>query len=312
MDTRFGAVRIIPGEDKSRFPHCTSLFIDDDVKTVVDPGAGVKTLSALKESTAVDMVIDTHCHFDHISCNYLFDTARIFINEQEASCFRDRRNLGALLGMKEVYGSDWVDRWVERISDPATKPSPYSPQNSHNWWLSTARVDGEYRWGDVMDFGRTRMHIIGAPGHSAGFSCLYFPEHGAMYVADIDLTSFGPWYGGSDGDIDAFISSCSLISSMDCDTFITGHEHGVVRREDFLAGLERFLAMIDERDERIRSLLKKPLTLEEIAESGPIYGRKYHSAAWVYMWEYLMVKKHVERMTARGRINDVGGRYAAA
>jgi len=306
MNTRFGPIRVIPGEDRCRFPHCTSLFIDDEVKVLIDPGAGLKTLTALKQETQVDLVINTHYHFDHISYNYLFDQARIMIHEKEAPCFRERRNLGSLLGMQEVYGPEWVDGWIARIADPAAIQSPFSPQNRHQWWLSTARVDEEYRWGDVLDFGKTRMEIIGTPGHSQGFSCMNFPDHGVMYVADIDLTSFGPWYAGSDSDIDLFISSCEKIKTIDCEQFITGHERGVLGREDFLAGLDRFIAIIDQRDRAILSVLTRPLPLREIVDRGLIYSSKYHVDAWIYMWEFIMIKKHIRRMVDRGQISDLG------
>ena len=106
MNTRFGPIRVIPGEDRCRFPYCASLLIDDEVKVLIDPGAGLKTLTTLKQKTSIDLVINTHYHFDHIAYNYLFDQARLLINEQEAPCFRERKNLGALLGMEEVYGPD--------------------------------------------------------------------------------------------------------------------------------------------------------------------------------------------------------------
>jgi hydroxyacylglutathione hydrolase len=303
---QFGHIRVIPGEDKCRFPHCTSVFIDDEVKVVIDPGAGLKTLTALKQDTSIDIVINTHYHFDHIAYNYLFDKARIIINEKEAPFFRERKNLGALLGMEEVYGPEWVDGWIARIADPAAEQSPFSPQNRHEWWMSTSRMDGEYRWGDVMAFGKTRMEVIGTPGHSKGFSCMYFPDHGVMYVADIDLTSFGPWYAGSDGDIDLFISSCEKLKAIDCEYFITGHEKGVLNRKDFLAGLEEFIEIIDQRDRKILSILTKPLSLPEIVDQGLIYNSKYHVDAWIYMWEFIMIKKHIRRMIDRGQINDLG------
>ncbi len=309
MNTRFGPIRVIPGEDRCRFPHCTSLFIDDEVKVLIDPGAGLNTLTALKQETVIDVVINTHYHFDHIAYNYLFDQARIIINEQEAPCFRQRKNLGAFLGMNEVYGPDWVDGWIARIADPAAKQSPFSPQNRHEWWMSTSRVDGEYKWGDVMDFGRTRMEVIGTPGHSKGFSCMNFPDHGVMYVADIDLTSFGPWYAGSDSDIDLFISSCERIKAIDCKYFITGHEKGILERGDFFAGLDRFIEIIDKRDRKILAVLTRPLSLQEIVDHGLIYNSKYHVDAWIYMWEFIMIKKHVRRMIDKGQLNDLGNNF---
>jgi len=311
MDKHFGRIRVIPGENKCRFPNCTSVLIDDDVKVLIDPGAGLQTLTALKQEIPIDLVINTHYHFDHIAYNYLFDRARILINEPEARCFRERKHLGALLGMDEVYGPDWVYGWMDRIADPAAAQSPFSPQNRHEWWMSTARVDGEYRWGDVLNFGGTRMEVIGAPGHSHGFSCMNFPDHGVMYVADIDLTSFGPWYAGSDSDIDLFIASCAKLKEIDCDVFITGHEAGILNRKDFLAGLDRFLEIIGERDRKILSVLDRPLSLTEIVDCGLIYSGKYHADAWIYMWELVMIKKHVRRLVDRGLVSDLGDKFAA-
>jgi hydroxyacylglutathione hydrolase len=104
MNTQFGSIRVIPGEGGSRFPYCTSLFIDDDVKVLIDPGAGLKSLNALKQDACVDIVVNTHYHYDHISCNHLFEESRIIINEEEAQCYRDRKFLAMNLGMEEVYG----------------------------------------------------------------------------------------------------------------------------------------------------------------------------------------------------------------
>jgi glyoxylase-like metal-dependent hydrolase (beta-lactamase superfamily II) len=312
MKTRFGLINIIPGENKSRFPCCTSLYLDDDVKVLIDPGAGYQRLNELRHKVSIDIVINTHYHFDHIAFNYLFEDAHIIINDKEAECFHNRKIIGSLLGMEEVYGSAWVKDWLSRIAKPDTQQSPFSPQNSHRWWISTSRVDGEYTWGDVMDFGKTHMHVLGAPGHSGGFSCMYFPEYGVIYVGDLDLTPFGPWYGGSDGDIDKFISTCHEIEHMDAKFFITGHEAGIVTKDEFQKGMVRFLDIIEHRDRKIISLLSQPISLEELVDQGPIYGKKYHGDAWIYMWEFIMVKKHILRMIDQGLIANVDGVLVAA
>ena len=293
---------MIPGEDTGRFPYCTSIFLDDDIKVLIDPGAGYQRLCDLKKEVDIDMVINTHYHFDHISYNYLFDRAQILLNEKEAVCFRDRKVLGSFLGMEEVYGRAWVDAWLKRIADPNTEQSPFSPQNNHQWWLSTARIDGRYKWGEVLAFGKIKMQVIGAPGHSAGFSCMYFPDYGVIYTADLDLTAFGPWYGGSDGDIDLFISSCKEIENIDAEFFITGHEIGIVSRDEFQKRMKGFLEIIEKRDKIIIAVLSKPRTLKELVDHGVIYGKKYHVDAWVYMWEHVMIKKHVHRLIKRQQV----------
>ena len=299
--TTLGIISVIHGENGSRFPYSNTLFINDEMKAVIDTGAGEAPLSELKQNKRIDLVINTHFHFDHIAYNYLFSDSANLINERESKCFRDRRNIGVNLGIEEVYGSEEVDRWLNRISHPDTRQSPYSPQNNHKWWLSTTRFDGDYPWGHVFDFGKTKMHVIAAPGHSEGFCCMYFPDDGIVYVADIDLTSFGPWYGGTDGNIELFIESCRRIEILDAETYITGHEAGILKKREFQTGLDIFLEKINERDYRVLAALKEPVTLEDIAGQGLIYGRKYHVDEWVYMWNYLMTKKHVERLVRLGQ-----------
>jgi hydroxyacylglutathione hydrolase len=307
--TEFGPLKVIPGENGSRFPFSSTLFIDDDVKVVIDTGAGSKAMRELKEKQRIDMVINTHYHFDHMAYNYLFDESKILINDREAECYRDRSRIGFLLGMVEVYGEEWADAWLDRIANPDTEQTPYSPQNNHKWWLSSARVDEEYSWGDIIDFGRTKAHVIGTPGHSEGFCCMYFPDLGVAYVADFDLTAFGPWYGGTDGDIDLFIESCRNIAQLDAKYFITGHEIGILEKNDFKIGLDKYLHQIEKRDSLILSKLSEPLTLEDVADMGLIYGKKFHEDAWVAMWNHLMTKKNLLRLVRNGKVKLVDNKY---
>ena len=305
----FGKIKVIQGRNNGRFPFCNSLLIDDGMKVVIDPGAGLERMTQVRDLVNIDLVINTHFHFDHIAYNYLFNQSRIYINDIESECYRDRKKILKRLGMTDYYGDDWSEGWLDRISRPASVQSPYSPQNRHEWWLSTDRVDGTYRWGDVMDFGATRMEIIGTPGHSAGFCCLHFPHEGVVYTGDIDLTSFGPWYFGADGDIDQFIKSSEIIANLDAETYITGHEAGIVNRDDFQLGLRKYIEIIKKRGDRILAALAKPLSLKDLCSLGLIYGKKFIVDEWVRAWDALTVKKHLDRLLTNGMITYSNSKY---
>jgi hypothetical protein len=73
-----------------------------------------------------------------------------------------------------------------------------------------------------------------------------------------------------------------------------------------------FLEKIDERDSRILSLITEPKTLDEIAGRGPVYGKKFLVDDWIYMWNKLMVKKHMQRLVRNGTVVTNGDRYALA
>lgn len=306
----FGKIKVVRGNNGGRFPFCHSIFVDDSTKVVIDPGAGREPLENLREHFSVDLVINTHFHFDHIAYNYLFEGTPIYLNDLEGGCYQDRREIADRLGMTDIYGKDWFYGWLERISLPDSPQSPYTPQNRHEWWLSTARIDGRYRWGDILDFGSVKMEVVGTPGHSEGFCCFFFPEQGLVYTGDIDLTAFGPFYFGKDGCIDLFIESTAKLSRLDAETFVTGHEVGVLKREDFLSGLDRFMNVIEERDQRILSALSEPQRIEDLSALGLIYGKKFLVDEWVRAWDRLAVAKHLERLVEKGSISCYRDRYS--
>jgi len=305
----FGKIKIIPGRNAGRFPFCNSLFIDDDVKVIIDPGSGYQSLVDINSRSPVDLVLNTHFHFDHIAYNYIFDRAKIYINDIEEECYRDRANILRHNGVVEYFGESCIPGWLERISRPDSLQSPYSPQNRHEFWLSTARLDGTYRWGEKMDFGTTQMEIIGAPGHSAGFSCPYFPAQGIVFIGDIDLTTFGPWYFGTDADIDLFIASARTIAALDAEIFITAHEEGVIIRKDFPHRLKRYLAIIEDRDQKILDCLTEPASLERLESMALMYGKKFITDEWVRAWDAVGLRKHLERLLKKGAVSCRDGLY---
>lgn len=304
-----GKIKVLVGEDGGRFPFNNSLFIDDRVKVIVDPGASLGGLMEIRSQNSIDLVINTHYHFDHIAYNYIFKEAKIYLNEIESECFINREAILQRLGMIDFYGKEWAQGWLERISRPDTPQSPYSPQNRHEWWLSTARLDGTYQWGEIFDFGTTRMEVIGTPGHTAGFNCLFFPDEGVVYTGDIDLTKFGPWYGGEDSDIEQYIDSAWKIAKLNADFFVTGHEVGILKKEEFVNRLEKFLDIIERRDIKVLSVLGQPMDLNEIANMGLFYARKFLIDEWVRVWNAIKTRKHLERLERRGIVKQREGKF---
>jgi len=306
---QFGKIRVIGGQNGGKFPFCNSLLIDDHVKVVIDPGAGLPIMKKVRDEVETDLVINTHFHFDHIAYNYLFDQSKIYINDVESDCYRNRKSILQRLGMIDCYGDDWAEGWFGRISRQDSVQSPYSPQNRHEWWLSTARVNGTYHWGDVMNFGATEMEVLGTPGHSAGFCCFYFPKDRVVYVGDMDLTSFGPWYFGADGDIEQFIDSSKKIADVDAEIFVTGHDVGVVSCDDFRKAIKKYIEIIDQRDQIILAAIDEPKSLEVLNSIGLIYDKRFHVDEWVKAWDMGGLKKHLDRLAVKGEVALSEGTY---
>lgn len=299
-------VQVITGKNNSGFPYCTSLLIDGgDLLAVVDPGAGAEALKTAIGERHVDLVINTHYHFDHINGNYLFPGSRVLLNPVEAECFPDLTKVGRRLGIQEYYGESGVTDWIDSVQHPDLEQNPFSPGRRHEWWLSTRTPAEGYSYDQIWSIGQVKLAIVHAPGHTQGFCCPFFPDEGAVYTGDIDLTSFGPWYAGTDGDIDSFIHSARRIALLDADRFITGHQAGVLSRSEFRAGLERFLNVIEVRQRRLVKLLESGVKPGDVPKHGLLYPPKYHVDPWIQMWESIAVRKHLDRL--KGNPKGSGG-----
>ncbi len=125
----------------------------------------------------------------------------------------------------------------------------------------------------------------------------------------MDLTSFGPWYFGADGDIEQFIVSAEKIANLDAEIFIPGHEAGVIPRDDFRTAIKNYIEIIDQRDQLILAAIDEPASLENLHSMGLIYGKKFLVDEWVRAWDMGAVQKHLDRLVARGMIIFFNGRY---
>ncbi len=61
-----------------------------------------------------------------------------------------------------------------------------------------------FRDGDVFDLGGARVRVIHAPGHTRGHCVFHVEPDDLVYLADIDLSSFGPYYGDAWSDLEDF------------------------------------------------------------------------------------------------------------
>jgi glyoxylase-like metal-dependent hydrolase (beta-lactamase superfamily II) len=289
---RFGNIVFIPGAGGARYPHCNSLFIDDEVKAVIDPGSDEATLRDLAAGRRIDVLLDTHYHEDHTAFNHLFPDAALWVHEAEAPCHRSYQTFLEYYGLRESpYRKEWDEfligkyHWRERAPSRALKD------------------------GDILEFGRTRAQVIHTPGHTVGHICLHFPDEGILFLADYDLTPFGPWYGDFCSGIDQTIESVNRLLTIPARIWITGHQLGIVE-EGFEGLAEAYIDVIRRREEKLLDALESPLNLDEIVERWIIYGRERKPRYFFDLGEREMMRKHLERLVGSGRVMKKEDRYA--
>jgi glyoxylase-like metal-dependent hydrolase (beta-lactamase superfamily II) len=61
--------------------------------------------------------------------------------------------------------------------------------------VENAKVNSTFEDNEIIDIGEDyKMKVIHTPGHSAGHCCFYELNSKIAFLADIDFSSFGPWY----------------------------------------------------------------------------------------------------------------------
>lgn len=271
-EKRFGPVEIVSGESNSRAPYSTSLLIrgKGEESTLIDCGGGPSVFAYLQQQN-IRQIYLTHFHPDHTSGTHLFHEAQIVINPYDYA---------RLLQLARAQQKRQESGYPVQAVGVAQLIYPYE---------------------QVLSLSGTTVIMLHAPGHSEGFCCPYFPEHGLLLIGDIDLTSFGPWYFGPDSDIDQFIASARQTLEVDASYFLTSHQKGMVSKAEYPQKLEQYLDIIERREERIRLAIKNGCTPAGLISQDVIYFRKDHKqAAWIIRNEQMGIAKHLKRMIRNG------------
>ncbi|NYE56540.1 MBL fold metallo-hydrolase [Carboxydothermus ferrireducens] len=289
----WGPLKIIPGENNSRFPYCTSLLLEGNGRqALIDPGAG-----NILKNLSVQEIYLTHYHYDHVwGINFFPKTTAVFINAEDLPALADLREFARRLGTGHYFGKDYPNWWAQEIKKGFKSPS-LSPYNRPDIVTVIEKTKEAYPTSEEIKIVGIKTIFLKAPGHTPGYVFPYFPDLGIIYTGDYDLTSFGPFYMAPDGDIDQFISSSKILREVDVKYYITGHEKGMVEKKSFLPGLDRFLEIIALREEKIKTLWQKGYTIEEIADNSIFYPLKFQKIdPWVRMWEIIGIKMHLKRL----------------
>ena len=294
---RLGAVTVVLGERGGRYPQGNSLFIEGSRETaVIDPS--LRLLALGDGLPRVQRVLSSHCHEDHIAGNHLFPEASWHAHEHDVEGLRSLDAMMEIYGYEGPTGDDFRRVLVEDFHYRA-RPDARS-----------------FTDGAVFDLGDVRVRVLHTPGHTRGHSCFLVEgrgcEDGLLYLGDIDLTSFGPYYGDAASDLEDFERSIELVRGVHVRWYATFHHIGVLEgREAFERRLERFAGRIEERERRLLEFLAEPRTLDEIARHRFVY-RPQDEVPWAEAVERRSMEQHLERLERSGRVERLaGGRFRA-
>jgi glyoxylase-like metal-dependent hydrolase (beta-lactamase superfamily II) len=165
-------------------------LIDDNI--LVDTGAGLNKdylFSKLRENnvepTDIELIVNTHCHFDHIGGNNFFPDAKVAIHKFDAISIKNKDTLGTSMSVFDNPGN--------------------------------CRVDIELEEGDkIADF-----KVIHTPGHTKGGICLWDGEN--LISGDTIFAGGGVGRMDIGGDYQDMKNSVKRLTELDVKNIYPGH-----------------------------------------------------------------------------------------
>lgn len=291
-------VHLIRGENNAKFPEANTLLIDDEILTLVDAGSSMRntetTLRDLGHSLSdIDRIVLTHFHIDHKG--HAADIQKVA--DCELVCHELAvKGVETFQGLVDYYGIDghkYYDDWRALL------------KFRFGHVTTEYNVTGTFTEGDIINCGDTELVPIHLPGHTIDHTCFGINGLETLFLVDIDLTRFGPWYGNEVSDIEEFKKSVDRVIGMNPKVGISSHlinpvEHKLDER------LYAFIAIFDEREQRILDNIAKGInTIEKLSKVPTIYPRIPMPV--YYAFEMFMLEKHIDLFKRDGKVSEEDG-----
>jgi glyoxylase-like metal-dependent hydrolase (beta-lactamase superfamily II) len=283
-------VTLIGSPRGGKYPDGRPLRIAGRDETVmIDPSLAL--VGRAGGAPRADRVLNSHCHEDHVAGNHLYPEAPWHLPVADLPGIRSLEGLMAIYGFDGAVGNAWSHEVVERFH--------FCPR---------ADATG-FHDDDVFDLGRIRIRAIHAPGHTRGHSVFHVEPDDVLYLGDIDLSSFGPYYGDAWSSLEDFERTLAMVRPISARWYVTFHHVGVLARDAFVDRLDRFTAVIARREAALLEFLAEPRNLDEIAAHRFVY-RPGDAVSYAENVERRSMGQHVDRLLAAGRVEEVDpGRF---
>ena len=292
-EQQFGAVTVLYGDRRGRYPHGNTLIVRGREQSLaIDPSLGLVARGS--PPPRVDRVLHSHCHEDHFAGSFLYPEAIWLFHEADLPGIRSLDGLMDLYGYSEPLRSAWSKAVVEQFH-------------------FTPRPDAvAFRGGDVFDLGGVTVAAIHAPGHTGGHCFFRVEPVGLLYLADVDLSSFGPYYGDASSDLADFERTLVMARDIDARYYATFHHVGVIEgKAAYLERLDRFTRVIADRERRLLEYLAEPHTLDEIVKHRFVY-RPHDQVLFADGVERRSMSLHIARLVRDARVRELeSGLYRA-
>lgn len=289
-------VTVLFGHEQGKYPDGNTVVVRGGTGSVaIDPALSMRTLDPPLE---VGTVLLTHAHEDHIAGVSAVRWNRLRVHDADLAALRSIDDLMRLYGLPERGWAEMAALVTERF-------------HYVGWPEATGLDDGE-----VIDLGGVVVRAQHAPGHTSGHSVYVIESDDGRRVVvtgDIDLTTFGPYYGDASSSLTEFESTLRMMGELRADHYVTFHHKGVIDGHDaFAAAIDAYAAVFDRRDGSLLALLDEPRTLDQLVDVGIVYRAGTRPPVFGDSVERRSIEQHLERLSAAGLVLTDGERWCRA
>lgn len=182
------------------------LIIGDDLNVLIDSGIISKfnslnyllTTEVGLKVEEIDLVINTHEHFDHISSNAYFHCP--------------------------IAAHRWAAVKIQHSDELITKGKKWGVD------LTDMRINIWLEDRNIIDLGNTMLKVVETPGHTSGCICLLEPYKNYLFSGDTLFKSANSNIYES-GSISEYIDSLQILDTLKIDCFYPSHGRSVFGRD---------------------------------------------------------------------------------
>ncbi len=282
-----GAVHLVSGEQNGKFPQSFSFLIRDKKTVLIDTGCGLDTLRELRRRFPVDEVIHSHTHPDHMPCSRLFADVPVWYPAEAPPTIHDFDALA-----ERFVGRDRAHAWQDMVR----RDMGFEPPKDHHL---------RFRDGHVFDLGRTQLQAVYTPGHCVDHYSFWIQRDGVLFLSDIDLSGFGPWYGHPECNLESFRRSIQRVRSLDAAWLLSSHKKPLSSRCG--EALDRYEQALERQRRTVLTHLETPATLEELVNRSPFYGHTFSVPLVQRAFEESIIRHLLAELSRDGWVETLPG-----
>jgi len=291
-----GPVTVFFGDKNGKYPDGNQVVVKGaDTRVVFDSPLVANHIGDAFD--AADLCILGHAHEDHLTGLHRIPRAQVQVHERDVEAVRSWEGMSRHYGYPpEVLAT--MRTKIEREFHYQPRPDAVAYGNDAQWSLG----------------GGVTIRAIHMPGHTSGHCVLLIEPVGVAFIGDIDLSSFGPYYGDGTSSLSEFRQTLATVADIPARTWVTSHHKGAVTdRDEFLRALAAFSSRIEARTEKLLGMLAEaPKSLDTLVRERLIYPPA-HGELWVDCVEARTIEQHLDELIAQERVRrQDDGRYALA